>query len=1004
MIGIRSSVAVCAASLLALLCAGCGDDDDRGAPAATPTRTATQAPADTASPTPTGTPTHSPEPTDTPSLTATVTPTETPRATPTDAVQAATGHCIDCHQGIEQAHPKRPLGCTQCHTGDPNATAKAEAHVRPQAPLPQDATILPADYFDRDYLQFLNPSNLRVVRSTCGQNDCHAPYVDGLLKSLMATTAGHLTGGGYQNGILPDQTAQWANLPISDDDGDVPTERGALRSLSQIPNEEAFLSLPLTSFQRNYADVPRKVCTRCHLWSRGAAIRGVAGQEGNYRSEGCAACHMPYTNAALSESGDPTVSKTEVGHPRIHQITRQIPTDQCTHCHIRGARIGLSFRGLAQAPPGTPPEDPRLERIHGSLYLKNPDVNPPDIHYERGLHCIDCHVRREIMGDGNIYGHMDQATEIECDNCHGTPTAYGSMVSSRGTPLPNLRWEGGQMILTSKVTGAEHVVKQAKDFTDPSHPAYNPLAASAMNANHLKEQGGLECYTCHSAWQNNCYGCHFNRDLTQTALDMIAGAHTPGKPVLDDKYFVNFKNFHMGYNAEGKIAPYVTGCQVLATVKDANGQEVLHQELPITAAGRSGLALNPVQPHTTRRAARSCVECHRNPSALGLGTDGFYLSRTLLFALTPAPQGSLAVIDRRNVTDPAVVGTLALPDPRGLAVVTDQIDGTAKVAYVADGTLGLVAVDLAPRDPHVASTTPVVDARDVAVAGKTLFVAAGRNGVRIYDLSDPLQPQLRGSLDTAEARALAVHGFSVLVADGPAGLAVIDAKDPTTPVVAATLDLNGSAPEPNDASDVITYPDYSTPVSGGFRPFNMIAYVADGAAGVRIVSLNNPAVPLVAATVPTADARAVWAKSHFDPGSAATPSLEREYLYVADGPGGLVIVNVSNPRSPTVVATFTGAGAVYDLLVANAFEPPKNKAYVYAGLGSGGTAIIDVSDVNAPAVRSTLPIGVTRGLAIERIQLDRMVDEDGQQIKDVSHHGARPFRRDEMERILGAEF
>ena len=68
---------------------------------------------------------------------------------------------------------------------------------------------------------------------------------------------------------------------------------------------------------------------------------------------------------------------------------------------------------------------------------------------------------------------------------------------------------------------------------------------------------------------------------------------------------------------------------------------------------------------------------------------------------------------------------------------------------------------------------------------------------------------------------------------------------------------------------------------------------------------------------------------------------------------------------------------------------------------SGGCAILDFSDIQNPVTVSTVPVNVTRGLDLERILLDRMVDEDGVQIKDVSHEGARPFNRAEIERILG---
>jgi len=174
----------------------------------------------------------------------------------------------------------------------------------------------------------------------------------------------------------------------------------------------------------------------------------------------------------------------------------------------------------------------------------------------------------------------------------------------------------------------------------------------------------------------------------------------------------------------------------------------------------------------------------------------------------------------------------------------------------------------------------------------------------------------------------------------------------------------------------------------------MVAYVADGGAGVRIINLNDVKAPFVGATVPTSNARAVFAKSHYDAGSSTAPSLEREYLYVADDEGGLRIVDVSDPWMPQSVTTVDGGAAVSDLLVANAFEPPLNKAYLYAALGPGGCAILDVSQVRAPQVIATLPVPVIHGLDIERVRLDRMVDEDGQQVKDTSHEGARPFRRD----------
>ena len=89
---------------------------------------------------------------------------------------------------------------------------------------------------------------------------------------------------------------------------------------------------------------------RCHLWSRGRAVRGRAGMDGDYRGEGCSACHVPYTDDGLSLSRDAAIDRFEPGHPREHRMVRFPDTATCTRCHYGDASIGLSFRGFADLP------------------------------------------------------------------------------------------------------------------------------------------------------------------------------------------------------------------------------------------------------------------------------------------------------------------------------------------------------------------------------------------------------------------------------------------------------------------------------------------------------------------------------------------------------------------------------------------------------------------------------------------------------------------------------
>jgi len=76
---------------------------------------------------------------------------------------------------------------------------------------------------------------------------------------------------------------------------------------------------------------------------------GTNDQPGDYRSSGCSACHVVYSNDrdprhsgpyaqfghdGTSTSVDPTIPKGESGHPLKHEFSRAIPTSTCMICHM----------------------------------------------------------------------------------------------------------------------------------------------------------------------------------------------------------------------------------------------------------------------------------------------------------------------------------------------------------------------------------------------------------------------------------------------------------------------------------------------------------------------------------------------------------------------------------------------------------------------------------------------------------------------------------------------
>lgn len=145
--------------------------------------------------------------------------------------------------------------------------------------------------------------------------------------------------------------------------------------------------------------------------------------------------------------------------------------------------------------------------------------------------------------------------------------------------------------------------------------------------------------------------------------------------------------------------------------------------------------------------------------------------------------GSVDVYSVFSETSPTYEATVT-----GLGRPWDVEVGTG-AAYVADGSLGLVTLDLTdPAAPTVASTLASAGSPvriDIDTDG-TLYVAAGYSGLEVYDTTNPLAPTLIATVDVGgSALDVAVH-------DGLVGV--------TTQEAVVLLDIgragSPSSPEP----------------------------------------------------------------------------------------------------------------------------------------------------------------------------------------------------------------
>ena len=298
-----------------------------------------------------------------------------------------------CHAGIEEMHPGSPLGCIDCHGGNVTATKKELAHVHPLDPRdwPKSGRLPVRSYAmlndeSPEFVQFVNPGDLRAARMTCGNASCHADEVEHVRKSMMSTVNMLWEAALYANGEYPSKIARFGEAYTEDGR---PTRvrtlppptledtlrHGILPYLDPLPRFE--ISQPgnvLRVFERGndrlstrgYGTETRTDpvflgLQKTRLLDPGLWFLGTADHAGDYRSSGCTGCHVIYANdrdpahsaeyaqygnEGKSFSDDPAISKDVSGFPIRHELSKSIPSSQCVVCHMHpGTNVLNSYYG-----------------------------------------------------------------------------------------------------------------------------------------------------------------------------------------------------------------------------------------------------------------------------------------------------------------------------------------------------------------------------------------------------------------------------------------------------------------------------------------------------------------------------------------------------------------------------------------------------------------------------------------------------------------------------------
>ena len=611
--------------------------------------------------------------------------------------------CLSCHNGIETINDrmqpfllsfakqkyKRGKGyeCAICHEGNPSSGKKEEAHN----------SLIP------------NPSSMWVLHEGKGCAKCHDSK--GSITTLMGKVLNQPVGGELisqqlpslepsgtlgidytyrmsmslhslmtgiasktlsSNGVIPKGTFPYGNFDMVDTDGPIPKvgsekykewvgkaiNAGYLRRLEkvdEIPDFEEGVKVFGSEEKAGFSDTYRKQCARCHVWGEGRNERG------DLRASGCAACHILYGNDGKYEGSDPNIKNNGTRpHPLRHRITNAIPAAQCTHCHTRGRRIGTTFVGMFEydyVNDGHAPPFDEHAKPQETLFTKEYLHVRKDVHFERGMECVDCHTSIDVHGDGNIYPATVYQAEITCYDCHGTPKEYpwelpvgygtpvileGSrgiykdglkeyLLTSRGNVKASWIREEDKAYVFSLYTGKKHEIPLLKDIraNDTFKTQQGKVAMSTIHK-HIEK---LECYACHATWAPQCYGCHMQYDrrvkgtdwiTTSKKVDPFTGRQTVteefGDLSLENRSFMRWKSPILGINLRGKVSPLAPGCQVFYTFVDEKGSIQTLNKHYTTSTGHNSPTLAPMHPHSISLVARTCEDCHTNPKSVGYGT------------------------------------------------------------------------------------------------------------------------------------------------------------------------------------------------------------------------------------------------------------------------------------------------------------------------------------------------------------------------------------------------
>lgn len=159
--------------------------------------------------------------------------------------------------------------------------------------------------------------------------------------------------------------------------------------------------------------------------------------------------------------------------------------ERCTQCHIGEDVYDVHTKKVSMDACDPCHKKKQTSTFVGEMPMHKPgDGLNPDIHYEKGLICTDCHGMEDLHGDGNTYKTQLEAVSVTCEECHTDP---------------------------------DRVVK-----------GMTPTQFTFDQNAHQIHAGKLDCIACHTGWSLTCNKCHIEtrKGMKATSEEFYLGVNS----------------------------------------------------------------------------------------------------------------------------------------------------------------------------------------------------------------------------------------------------------------------------------------------------------------------------------------------------------------------------------------------------------------------------------------------------------------------------------------------